>query len=78
MFVYHLFIDSIIFFQAHTPLYIVHMMSKSAIKALVDARRRGQVKPVFGETLAATIGTDGKNNFKISSYYLFFSFYFAY
>ncbi|XP_077288090.1 collapsin Response Mediator Protein [Arctopsyche grandis] len=44
--------------QAQTPLYIVHMMSKSAVKALTDARRRGQVKPVFGETLAATIGTD--------------------
>ncbi|CAG9796163.1 unnamed protein product [Diatraea saccharalis] len=44
--------------QADSPLYIVHMMSKSAIQALEIARRR-QKPPVYGETLAATVGTDG-------------------
>ncbi|CAG9109109.1 unnamed protein product [Plutella xylostella] len=44
--------------QVNTPLYIVHMMSKSAVRALQEARRRGQKNPVFGETLAATVGTD--------------------
>ncbi|XP_045519088.1 dihydropyrimidinase isoform X2 [Pieris brassicae] len=44
--------------QANSPLYIVHMMSKSAVKALRIARSR-QRPPVYGETLAATVGTDG-------------------
>ncbi|CAH0731555.1 unnamed protein product, partial [Brenthis ino] len=44
--------------QMHTPLYIVHMMSKSAVQALRLARTR-QKQPLFGETLAATVGTDG-------------------
>lgn len=45
--------------QANSPLYIVHMMSKTAVHTLENIRRRGQKNPVFGETLAATIGTDG-------------------
>ncbi|XP_063834894.1 dihydropyrimidinase [Ostrinia nubilalis] len=44
--------------QANSPLYIVHMMSKSAVQALENARAR-QKPPVYGETLAATVGTDG-------------------
>ncbi|KAJ2941007.1 hypothetical protein O0L34_g13136 [Tuta absoluta] len=44
--------------QADTPLYIVHMMSKSAVQALKIARQR-QRPPVYGETLAATVGSDG-------------------
>ncbi|KAM3960011.1 collapsin Response Mediator Protein [Aphomia sociella] len=44
--------------QAKSPLYIVHMMSKSAVQALQIARTR-QKYPVYGETLAATVGTDG-------------------
>ncbi|XP_049881817.1 dihydropyrimidinase isoform X1 [Pectinophora gossypiella] len=46
--------------QANTPLYIVHMMSKSAVQALRAARRK-QKQPVYGETLAATVGTDGSH-----------------
>ncbi|XP_072946111.1 dihydropyrimidinase isoform X2 [Epargyreus clarus] len=46
--------------QANSPLYIVHMMSKSAVQALRIARSR-QRQPVFGETLAATVGTDGSH-----------------
>lgn len=45
-------------FQAKSPLYIVHMMSKSALESLQNARKR-QTLPVYGETLAATVGTDG-------------------
>ncbi|XP_073958612.1 collapsin Response Mediator Protein isoform X1 [Choristoneura fumiferana] len=44
--------------QADSPLYIVHMMSKSAVRALQQARSR-QRPPLYGETLAATVGTDG-------------------
>lgn len=44
--------------QMNTPLYIVHMMSKSAVQALRLARDR-QKQVLFGETLAATVGTDG-------------------
>ncbi|XP_061724831.1 dihydropyrimidinase [Cydia pomonella] len=46
--------------QANSPLYIVHMMSKSAVRALQQARAR-QRQPLYGETLAATVGTDGES-----------------
>ncbi|GLG93624.1 CAD protein [Gryllus bimaculatus] len=39
------------------PLYVVHVMSKSAAAVVDAARKNGQ--RVFGETLAAAVGTDG-------------------
>lgn len=46
--------------QANAPLYIVHLMSKSAVNALEISRAR-QRPPVYAETLAATVGTDGSH-----------------
>ncbi|XP_017759772.1 PREDICTED: dihydropyrimidinase isoform X1 [Eufriesea mexicana] len=45
--------------QVNCPLYIVHVMSRSAAEAVDAARKRDAC--VFGETLAAAIGTDGTN-----------------
>ncbi|XP_043465316.1 dihydropyrimidinase isoform X3 [Leptopilina heterotoma] len=45
--------------QVECPLYVVHVMSRSAAEALEIARKRGVC--VWGETLAAAVGTDGTN-----------------
>ena len=41
------------------PLYVVHVMSKSAAEEISRALNNGNV--VFGETLAAALGSDGTN-----------------
>ncbi|OQR73411.1 dihydropyrimidinase-related protein 2-like [Tropilaelaps mercedesae] len=43
--------------QVNCPLYVVHVMSKSAADVISHRRNAGQV--VFGETLASAIGVDG-------------------
>uniref|UniRef100_A0A1Q3FZ81 dihydropyrimidinase n=1 Tax=Culex tarsalis TaxID=7177 RepID=A0A1Q3FZ81_CULTA len=45
--------------QTKCPLYVVHVMSKSAGIELARARQRYNGVGIYGETLAAALGTDG-------------------
>lgn len=45
--------------QVNCPIYIVHVMSKSAAQAIMRGKERGHV--VFVEPIAAGLGTDGTN-----------------
>jgi dihydroorotase-like cyclic amidohydrolase len=43
--------------NANCPLYIVHLMCRESAEEVLRAKNKGLL--VYGETLAATLGTDG-------------------
>jgi dihydropyrimidinase len=45
--------------QTNCPLYVVHVMSVSAAEEVSRARQKWGENFIFGETLAAALGTDG-------------------
>lgn len=47
--------------QMDCPLYVVHVMSKSAGIEIARARTRYIKRGIYGETLAAALGTDGSH-----------------
>lgn len=49
----------LIVLKVNCPIYVVHVMSKSAAQAVIRGKERGAV--VFGEPIAASLGTDGTN-----------------
>jgi len=51
----------IIAHQTDCPLYVVHVMSISAAVEVARARQRYNKRFIYGETLAATLGTDGSH-----------------
>ena len=58
--------------QVKCPLYVVHVMSKTAADIIMEKRKQGSV--IFGEPIAASLAVNGTHYYHKVTYKLIYCF----